>query len=114
MFSLSTPYDLSTASLSNVSPFSPSHCMAIEFNLTGDLMVYWSNNTMYVYDLSTPYDVSTATLKLSGGGYSGVSYQSATILPASVGRMGVGGRYNYLNWYSFDGGFAGNAKIKMS
>lgn len=66
-YTLSTAYDLSTATYSTSNSFAG----AIDFYSDGSKLIRTTSNTLYNYNLSTAYDVSTASV---AGSVSGLVY----------------------------------------
>ena len=66
-YTLSTAYDLSTATYSTSNSFAG----AIDFYSDGSKLIRTTSNTLYNYNLSTAYDVSTASV---AGSVSGLIY----------------------------------------
>jgi hypothetical protein len=64
-YSLSTAWDISTATYTNYTNAVSTFSYAFSFNEDGTIMMYANSSVMYKYTLSTAWDISTATLDSS-------------------------------------------------
>ena len=104
-YSLSTPYDVSTASLIGSIIYPPTLERRKLFINSGGTDMYGqsSGSDMYHYKLTTPYDISTASLQSGLLNVSSSNWDGYYFRPDGTGFYGMEFLSAQVDWYLFSG-----------